>query len=53
MDERSAMSTKGARIRAPFVFQRRAVRDYFDAAASCLIALDIIRTRAASFAPLA
>src|SRR5216110_2621598 len=36
------------RIRAPFVFPLRAAVGYFDAAASCLIAPDIMRTRAAS-----
>ena len=45
--------TKGARIPAPFVFQPRAARGYFDAAASCLMAPDIMRTRVASLAPLA
>ena len=53
MDKRWTINAKGAPIRAPFVFQLRAARGYFDAAASCLIAPDIMRTRAASLAPLA
>jgi hypothetical protein len=38
--------------RTPFVFPLCAAGGYYDAAASCLIAPDIMRTRAASLAPL-
>jgi hypothetical protein len=44
--------TKGAWNRTPFAFPLRAARDGFDAAASCLIAPDIMRARTASLAPL-